>query len=137
MLEMWPISGNISTDHEYKPHLSSCIIAHHLHAQSGLLYLTPLGLKQYLSFTLIVPSLPHFNYYYLRQLRLYDHILIVCDNELKSERCDIQLDRRYNDTTQYLKTIDMFKAALERLPYEKGVSKPVTVPSLTMIIQRK
>ena len=96
-----------------------------------------LAVKQCLSFTVIVPSLPHLIYYYLRQLRLYDHMLIVCDNELKSERCDIQLDRRYNDTTQHLKTIDMFKAALERLPYEKGVSKPVTVPSLTMIIQRK
>lgn len=78
--------------------------------------------KTCFGFTVLIPLTSSSSYEFLRQLRIFDHALTVCDSQspgLNATSCNITLSQAYGANNLHLQTVDMFNAALKLRPDEQ------------------
>ncbi|KAJ2960107.1 hypothetical protein NQZ79_g4542 [Umbelopsis isabellina] len=81
-----------------------------------------LTVKTCWGFTVLIPLTSSSSYEFLRQLRIFDNALTVCDSHLagvNAESCNITLSQEYGGNKSHLQTVDMFNAALKLRPDEQ------------------
>jgi hypothetical protein len=72
--------------------------------------------------TVLIPLTSSSSYEFLRQLRIFDNALTVCNSSLtgvNATNCNITLSRQYDPTRLHLQSVDMFSAALTMKPDEQ------------------